>query len=1069
MQERYDLESQFEKDLVDLLVQKKGWTDGVIDHPDEQALMDNWADILLKNNCGKDRLNGVPLSKGEMAQIMEQVRAADTPFKANRLINGGSLHITRDNPNDPANIGKTVYLRIFERSAVAGGKSVYQIAKQPRFKARAGVLPDRRGDVMLLINGLPVIHIELKRSGVPWTDALHQIEKYTFEHVFDGLFSLVQIFVCMTPEETRYLANPGLEGLGARTGSFNRKLVFTWGDGNNLPVQDWRGIAESLLSIPMAHLMVSTYTVADAGDGERLKALRSYQCAAVAAIKNKLSEAKVLWGVQRPEGGFIWHTTGSGKTLTSFKAAQTAAAAQLVDKSVFLVDRVELGTQSLIEYRGFSDPRENVNDTESSSELLGLLLDSSDSGKTLILTSIHKMSKAAKLLAADDRKRARLAGKRIAIIVDECHRTTFGEMMAEIKRAFPMAMLIGFTGTPIAKENAKESVTTADLFGPQLAQYTLADGIRDGNVLGFQLAKVETFPSEKLRAAVALRAANCKDEDEAFKNPQAKKTYLEHMDAGKHPMAGFWDEEDRYHRGIEDMLPKEQFDNDGHRAKVVEDIKNRWNTVTLGGRLHALLATSSIPEAMAYYRLIKREMPEIKVTCLFDPSLDNSEGCVLKEETMIEILEDYESSYGLRFGLSRFSDMKADAAARMAHKGPYRNVESDPSAKLDLMIVVNQMLTGYDSKWLGALFLDKTLEYEHIIQALSRTNRLLDAEKTCGTIRYYRKVHTMERDIQLAMRLYCGDVPMGLIVRSICENVETINEAANTIKRVFEEAGIPDLSRLPEPDEAKAMFAKEFGVLSRALRAAKVQGFTFGETHYTCETFGSEETQEADCTLDRDTYEALCLRYAELGKKKGKGADPSAPFDVDPSLAVLDTKRIDKDYIGSLFAGCAQVIERNGSEDEFEAALDKLHSAYPRLSTEDQEGLNRVVYGLKAGEIAAVPDWDWTDYINHIRKTDLENRLTAAASRLGVDRDKLAELAHARPTTDTINEYGRFDDLLAGTDRQRAHAALEQLSGAEVRPRDTMRIVDAVLRRLVLEGCDIAKAVREECEGRQGS
>lgn len=1064
MQEHCEYEERFESDLISLLIEKKGWRDGVIKYPDEADLIDNWTEILFRNNSGRDRLNGVPLSVGEKAQLMELVRAADTPFKANRLINGGSIPIRRDNPGDPAHLGQIVYLTLFSREDVAGGSCVYQIARQPRFHAKKSIFPKRRGDFMLLINGMPVFHVELKRSGIPWTDALHQIELYTNEHVFEGLFSLVQVFVCMTPEETRYFANPGRDGRD-ESGCFNRKFIFTWGDENNQPVNEWNRVAERLLSIPMAHKMIAFYTVADAGDGNKLKVLRSYQYMAVDVITKRLEAARGIWGLKRPDGGYVWHTTGSGKTMTSFKAAQLAARSKLVDKSIFLVDRIELGDQALGEYRGFADPRETVNATDSSTELLSLMLDTGDWSKTLIVTSINKLA-----IVAGKRATAhqldRIASERIAIIVDECHRSTFGEMMGKIKQAFPMAMLIGFTGTPITAMNSRDSSTTADVFGDRIAKYTLADGIRDENVLGFQINKVETFAAEDLRNKVALEKARASNEDEVYTDPKRKKVYEEYMDDKKHPLAGFWDDAGRYHSGIEDLMPSAQFNTDGHRHAVVRDIKKHWNRVTQGGRLHAMLATSSISEAMEYYRLIKCEMPDIAATCLFDPTLDNSEGNVVKEEMLVEILEDYSERYGIPFGIPQHADFKADAAARMAHKGAYKHVDKMPGQQLDLMIVVNQMLTGYDSKWLGALFLDKSLDYENIIQAFSRTNRNLDATKTCGVIRYYRRVHTMDRNIKAAIKLYSDGVPVELIVKSICENVQTMNDALASILQVFKSAGIGNLSRLPKSLDAQAMFCKQFNILGRALRAAKIQGFAFGQSHYECIDFLTGEQSEADCELTEETYATLVARYDELPRaNRGMKTDGSIPFDIDPTLATLDTTRVDKDYVNQFFQNFVTSVNDKKQEDQIEAALDDLHNSYPYLAAADQPIVDRVVSGIQNGTMEIREDWTCTDYINHVREKDFCTQVSAAAERFGVDGKKLNDLVRKHPTTETINEYGRFDDLMTSIDPTRVKQALTQLSGRKVKSKDVMRTADAVLRRFVVEGgCNIAAAIKDELD-----
>lgn len=1064
MEDHYENEALFEEDLIRILVENKGWKDGVVEYLDEEGLLQNWADILLRNNPGRDQLNGIALSKGELAQLMEQVRAADTPYKANRLIKGGSLHIRRDNPDDPEHLGQTVYLKLFAPEDTAGGSCFYQIARQPRFTAREQTYPNRRGDFMLLINGMPVIHVELKSSRVPWTDALHQIELYTNEGVFQGLFGLVQIFVCMTPEETRYFANPGREGLTGQNKTFNRKLVFTWEDENNRPVEKWHQVAERLLSIPMAHEMIASYTVADAADGHCLKILRSYQHAAVSAIIKKLQEARGVWGFKRPEGGFVWHTTGSGKTLTSFTAAQLAARSKLVDKSVFLVDRIELGTQSLREYTGFADEREEINNPVNARELKELLLDKKDHTKTLILSSINKLDKVAKEQTRKD-ELDEISRERIAIIIDECHRSTFGQMMRHIKQAFPNAMLIGFTGTPITKENPKEGSVTADVFGKCLAKYTLADGIRDGNVLGLQLSKVETFAADDLRRAVALEKARSKNEEEAFADPQRKKAYLEYMDATKHPMAGFTDEDGKYRSGIEDLVPTAQYDTDAHREHVVRDIKKRWGCVTQGGRLHALLATSSISEAMEYYHLIKREIPQIAATCIFDPSLDNVEGNVVKEDMLVELLDDYSKRYGTCFSITDHASFKADAAARMAHKKPYEHVDREPDEKLDLIIVVNQLLTGYDSKWLGVLFMDKYLEYENVIQAFSRTNRNLDADKTCGIIRYYRRVHSMDRNIRKAIDLYSDGTPVNLVVKSICENIETINSALSAIAKLFETAGVPDFSRLPDSDSDKAMFCKQFTELGCALRASQVQGFTFEEAHYECEDFLTGETRTADCELAEEVYETLKLRYSELPKQSPRGKNPVSGFDIDPTLAVLDTTRIDRDYVNKYFQTAVKSIDEGKPEEDIQNALDDLHSAYPHLPADEQSIVERVIAGIRTGELETHDSWTCADYTNHIREKDFRKQVDAAAGKFGIKGEKLSELVSMHPSADNINEYGRFDDILADIDIPRAKQALETMSGHEVKTKDVKRTVDAILRRFILKnGCDITAAVKEELE-----
>ena len=289
-------EADFEASMIQMLI-KYGWEHEVLHNYTEQQLIKNWADILFENNRAIDRLNDYPLTDGEMQQILEHIGKLKTPLKLNGFINGGNVHIIRDNPDDSLHFGKEVSLKIYDRKEIAAGQSRYQIVQQPKFPTKSKMLNDRRGDLMLLINGMPVIHIELKKTGVPISQACNQIEKYANEGIFTGLFSLVQIFVAMNPDEAVYFANPGPEG------KFNPDFYFHWADFNNEPVNDWKQVTERLLSIPMAHEMIGFYTVADDSDGI-LKVMRSYQFYAASAISDKVSKMK--WEGNSQLGGYIW-------------------------------------------------------------------------------------------------------------------------------------------------------------------------------------------------------------------------------------------------------------------------------------------------------------------------------------------------------------------------------------------------------------------------------------------------------------------------------------------------------------------------------------------------------------------------------------------------------------------------------------------------------------------------------------------------------------------------------------------------------------------------------------------
>lgn len=776
MNDVFKNEQEFEDALVNVLVNDYGWKNGVLNHPTEQDLLDNWANILYDNNKGVDRLNGQPLTQGEMQQIVEQIVALRTPMHLNGFINGKTVTITRDNEADKLHYGREVSLHIYDRQEIAGGRSRYQIARQPHFSTKSKMLPEHRGDVMLLINGMPLIHIELKRSGVSVGQARDQIRKYAHEGVFTRLFSLVQVFVAMNPDEAVYFANPGADG---DFEAYN----FHWADFDNEPVNYWKDVARDLLSIPMAHQLIGFYSVAD-GKDDTLKVMRSYQYFAASKISGRVRQSK--WNKASSRGGHVWHTTGSGKTMTSFKSAQLIAASKDADKVVFLVDRIELGTQSLDEYRNFADDSQSVQATEDT-DVLRAKLKSNDPADTLIVTSIQKMSNIQDDGGTNAADLERMRQKRIVFIVDECHRSTFGEMMQVIRATFPTAMFFGFTGTPIHDENQKKHNTTVDVFGDELHRYSIADGIRDKNVLGFDPYKVLTFRDKDLREEVALNQAKAKTVAEVMEDEIKKRVYLKFMSL---PMArnpidalgkALIGEDGKEIHGIEYWVPSSQYcgaggaGNPEHLKKVIEDIADGWIVRSQMGKFHAILATTSIAEAISYYRMFIGQHPELKVTVLFDPNIDNNGSAIYKGDGLVEILEGYNKLYNKHFNISSHAAFKRDVAARLAHKGAYKGINKEPDKQLDLLIVVDQMLTGFDSKWVNTLYLDKELRYEHLIQAFSRTNRLFGPEKPFGTIRYYRYPHSMEVNVEKAMRLYSGDRPFGLFVQKLEQNLTWAN------------------------------------------------------------------------------------------------------------------------------------------------------------------------------------------------------------------------------------------------------------------------------------------------------
>ena len=1052
-------EAEFEDALIKVLF-NKGWSSEVIMYPTEEDLIQNWANILFDNNQSIDRLNGCPLTSGEMQQIMEQIKTLRTPLMLNKFINGKTISITRDNADDKLHFGKEVSLKIYDRKEIAAGQSRYQIARQPKFKASSKILNDRRGDIMLLINGMPVIHIELKRSGVPVSEACNQIQKYSHEGVFSGLFSLVQIFVAMTPDETLYYANPG------SWDAFNPDYYFHWADFNNEVINDWKGIASNLISIPMAHQLIGFYTVADDTDGV-LKVMRSYQYYAASAISDKVSKTK--WGEGNQRGGFIWHTTGSGKTMTSFKSAQLIANSKDADKVVFLTDRIELGNQSYIEYNNFADDGESVQKTEDTYVLI-TKLKSSAPVDTLIVTSIQKMSNIKNdengLNAHDIEE---IGKKRIVFIVDECHRSTFGEMLSTVKSTFPNAIFFGFTGTPIFEENQKKMSQTSTIFGGELHRYVLADGIRDKNVLGFDPRMVQTFKENDVRKQVALAEAKANNVEEAFADEKKREVFNKYMNDV--PMAGYENDDGKYVKGVEDYLPNSQYIEPEHQNAVVNDICDNWSILSVNKKFHAIFATSSIPEAIEYYGLFKDKMPSLKVTCLFDPHISNEDGeykntykgkpvALFKEDGLVKILNDYNDMFGQDFTIPTHASFKKDVSLRLAHKEKYSTITRTPEKMLDLLIVVDQMLTGFDSKWVNTLYMDKILQYENLIQAMSRTNRLFKSnEKPYGVIKYYRRPFTMKAYIDEAVKTYSGDKPTVLFVEKLPYNLKKLNVIFMDISEVFKSSGVSDFTKLPNDHAEKAKFAQLFKDFNHHLDAAKLQGFNWEQDIY---TFNDEETglnETIKLDFGSNDFMALVQRYKELSNgnddENGNGGSDGddVPFDLVGYITEIDTGRIDAAYMNSRFEKYLKNLHQADiTEEQLQASLDELHKSFATLTQDEQKYAEIFLHDVQRGEVVVEDGKTLRDYITEYQYKAKNDQIHSFAVAFGLDEDLLKNMMQLNLTEANIDEFGRFDKLKQSVNKAAAKAFLEKIEGTVIIPPKVNMKVDKILRKFILTG-----------------
>lgn len=1027
-------ELNFQEDLVALL-KDVGWEPKTLNditghkYVTEQDIIDNWKNIIFENNKQSDRLNGVPLSDNEMQQILKKVDLeCNTPIKANIFINRNekeNIQITRDvNSKDTKNAGQPVYLTLFSPEEIAGGKTRYQIAEQIEFKTGKH-FNDRRGDIMLLINGMPLIHIELKASGVPVIEATNQIETYAKEKVFTGVFSLIQVFFAITPEDALYFANPG------DYKKYNPAFFFRWGDKENNIIKDWRELCKGvnpILSIPEAHKLIGYYTVADKAK-DTLMVARSYQYNAINAIVDKVR--KKNWTNAKQLGGYIWCTTGGGKTMTSFKAGQMIIDMGLADKVVFVVDRTELNTQSLDEYNSFARVGQKVEETSNTSILFKKL--KSKNEEDLIVTTIQKLSNINDDKAALKKNDLdEIKSKRIVFIIDEAHRSQFGEMHGKIKSTFQNALFIGFTGTPIMTENDKDN-TTKTAFGDCLSIYSIANGIRDKNVLGFAPHSVHTYKDSDLRERVALEQCHATSFDEVKNNPSKMETYKKFINE-----VSMWtkkvfdvDGNPTIIKGIEDLLPKDQYDNDEHRMAVINNILENWDVLSngqKGTKFHAILATDSIPEAIEYYHIFKKKNEDgecnLNVTSLFDPHIDNNSSrkkAHAKEDAIIEIIEDYNNQFFKTQKFDRKNDpngkkFKTDVINRLAHKEGYKNI-SNHDDMIDIIIVVDQLLTGFDSKYVNTLYLDKELKMDNLIQAISRTNRVYDQEeKPFGIFRFYRKPYSMEKHLEEALKLYCEGGANMAKAATIEENMDTIKEIYTNIKDIFDREGIKDYGRCPKDALNRQEFKDNFSKLKILMNSIRLQGCKCDENGNYIRIDDAGNVHKLD--FNKDTFDILQVRFedCQVARNSGGSNTSKGSYNISTMTHEYEMEKITADYLEKHFK---KVIldykDESKNEEDKENAIQEFRNQLNKLSEIDQDYANRVIDDIINDILVYEEGKTLFDYITEYKDKDVMDKIVEESNLFGLDANLFKQIVDSKPKNEReLNANNQFTQLKNG-------------------------------------------------------
>ena len=393
--------------------------------------------------------------------------------------------------------------------------------------------------------------------------------------------------------------------------------------------------------------------------------------------------------------------------------------------------------------------------------------------------------------------------------------------------------------------------------------------------------------------------------------------------------------------------------------------------------------------------------------------------------------------------------MKKEIAARLAHKVPFKRIENEPDKQIDLLIVVDQMLTGFDSKWVNTLYMDKTLRYENIIQAFSRTNRLFGPEKPFGTIRYYRRPHTMEQAINAAVKLYSGDKEFGLFVSHLVENLKRVNRLFESISDIFVSAGIVNFEKLPADIEARKKFAKDFNELNGYLEAAKIQGFKWDTLTYVDKA--TDETVQV--LLDEKTYLILVLRYKELIGKGDGLVDDNVPYDLVGYITEIDTGLIDSDYMNSRFDKYIKLLRTEGtSPDDIERAMNELHRTFATLTQEEQKYADIFLHDIQRGDVEIVPGKTLRDYINEYGFNMRRQQVRNLSRCLGLDETMLVDLMNLDLNENNLNVFGYYEDLKKTIDKELATKYFEAIEGKTVILPKVFIKADELLREFILSG-----------------
>ena len=925
-------------------------------------LWDNFKQILEQHN---QNVLEHPMSEVEFNQVKKIISDLHTPYEAGQFLYGlngvSQIEIDLDD-------GRHVFLTVFDQKQIGAGDTVYQVVNQIERPAVINGKKNRRFDTTLLINGLPMIQIEEKKDTHDVNEALNQMHQYIDEGQYGDIFSVLQILIAMTPNNVKYMANTTSE-------KFNKDFAFNWQrKEDNTIVRDWKEFADSMLSIPMAHQMATNYMILDGTPNKQtLKVMRPYQVYATQEVIEGLKQVDFDLGNNKV--GYIWHTTGSGITITSFKTAWLASRMPKVDKVVFVVDRIQLTKQTNENYRAYdpdaTDDFEGIVQDTTNTTDLNRKLRSKANG--IIVTSVQKLDSLVK------RKSFKDPEKNIVFIVDEAHRSTGGDSFENIQKAFKHAAWVGYTGTPMFDETTK-GLRTEDIFGPLLHPYTIREAIADRNVLGFKVDFETTIPEDVM-----------------------KKEYLPAFYREKYPK---WSEE-RIKAKIDNLTQEDMDDavepsfydeNPDHIKLVVKDIFDKWKNRSNNGKYNALFTThvgggkASTPMAMMYFEEFqrvnqereKKGLPTLKVAVTFSVNNTNNDSMLATNTGLYKAIDVYKHNFNTAFGMEDISGYTQDVISRL-------NKTASDGNFLDLVIVVDQLLTGFDAPELNTLYVDRTLKGAGLIQAYSRTNRVADMqEKPWGRIVNYRWPAQNEKLMNEALAVYANKDSANLSDEERSkQNVKDgitapeFNDVLNEVREIVEE--LSDLTngfvQLPPSEKQKDNMLELIRDYNAGM--AKLKQYDCDPENKADEGFDYNNPEELIRKIGMTPEQEVMLTTVLTNELKAyiSNSKDIPVYQIELRMTHIKDIKIDYDYLTELVNKLLNAVHE-GNDKEADETKEKIDQFANGL--DDRIYATKILNAADAIRKGEYPP-EGSDFTYPADLKDCEN-VICAANTINVDR-----------------------------------------------------------------------------------